>query len=43
MTEAWTPGVGISSMWERAAEVGGTLQITRDEAGSQIRALLPLR
>jgi signal transduction histidine kinase len=29
-------------MRERAAEVGGTLQITGDETGSQVRALLPL-
>jgi signal transduction histidine kinase len=36
---AWTPGVGISSMRERAAEVGGTLTIT----GSRVEALLPLR
>jgi signal transduction histidine kinase len=28
-------------MRERAAEVGGTLQITRDKTGSQVRALLP--
>jgi two-component system, NarL family, sensor kinase len=42
MTEAWTPGVGISSMRERAAEVGGTLQITGDKTGSQIHAILPL-
>jgi signal transduction histidine kinase len=41
MAGAWTPGVGISSMRERAAEVGGTLQITRDKTGSQVRALLP--
>ena len=27
---------------ERAAEVGGTVQITGDKTGSQIRALLPL-
>ena len=41
-TGPWTPGVGISSMRERAAEVGGTVQITGDKTGSQIRALLPL-
>jgi two-component system, NarL family, sensor kinase len=42
MTGTWTSGVGISSMRERAAEVGGSLQITGDETGSQVRALLPL-
>jgi two-component system NarL family sensor kinase len=39
---AWVSGVGISSMRERAAEVGGTLHITTDEEGSMVRALLPL-
>ena len=29
-------------MRERAAEVGGTLQITGDKTGSLVRALLPL-
>jgi signal transduction histidine kinase len=42
MAAAWTSGVGISSMRERAAEVGGTLQISGDQTGSQVRAVLPL-
>ncbi|MCB0963826.1 MAG: hypothetical protein KDA98_11085 [Acidimicrobiales bacterium] len=38
----WVPGVGLASMRERAAEVGGTLQVTREADGSTVRALLPL-
>lgn len=37
----WVPGVGLASMRERAAEVGGTLQVTTSPAGSVVRALLP--
>jgi signal transduction histidine kinase len=37
----WTPGVGLSSMKERAAEVGGTLTVTGDD-GFTIEARLPL-
>ncbi len=39
---AWVPGVGMSSMRERAAEVGGTLFISGDEQGSLVRAHLPI-
>ncbi len=38
----WVPGVGLSSMRERAAEVGGELQVTTDDEGSFVRAQLPL-
>lgn len=38
----WTPGVGLSSMKERAAEVGGTLRVDGDDRGFAIRALLPI-
>jgi two-component system NarL family sensor kinase len=37
----WVPGVGLSSMRERAAEVGGTLQVTTSPQGALVRALLP--
>ncbi|MEZ5180021.1 MAG: sensor histidine kinase [Acidimicrobiales bacterium] len=39
---AWVPGVGLSSMRERASEVAGTIDIAADGHGSQVRALLPL-
>ena len=39
----WVPGVGLSSMRERAAEVGGTFQVATDGDGSLVKALLPLR
>jgi signal transduction histidine kinase len=38
----WTPGVGLSSMRERAAELGGTLHIDNTRHGSTVRAVLPL-
>ena len=39
---AWRPGVGISSMRERAAELGGTLEAGPGPAGGRVAALLPL-
>lgn len=39
----WVPGVGLSSIRERAAEVGGTLQVSTGSGGSTVRAVLPLR
>ena len=38
----WHPGVGLASMRERAAEVGGSLSTDRSAAGSLVRAVLPL-
>ena len=38
----WTPGVGIASMRERAAEVGGTLTAGPTPAGGIVRARLPI-
>ena len=38
----WVPGVGLSSIRERASEVGGTVDITANGHGSEVRALLPL-
>ena len=39
---AWKPGVGLASMRERAAELGGTLATDHSAEGSTIRAVLPL-
>jgi signal transduction histidine kinase len=39
---AWLPGVGIASIRERAAELGGSIDIASNRDGSQVRALLPL-
>ncbi len=39
---AWRPGVGISSMRERASELGGTLEAGPGPAGGRVAALLPL-
>ncbi len=39
---AWRPGVGLSSMRERAAELGGTLEAGPGPGGGRVAALLPL-
>ncbi|HEY1485607.1 MAG TPA: histidine kinase, partial [Micromonosporaceae bacterium] len=39
---AWTPGVGMLSMRERAAELGGDLDAGPTPAGGRVRARLPL-
>jgi len=41
-TDPWTPGVGIASMRERAAELGGALTIEHSDGGTAVRAALPL-
>jgi signal transduction histidine kinase len=38
---AWAPGVGIASMRERAAELGGTLSAGPTSRGGAVHALLP--
>lgn len=38
----WQPGVGIASMRERAAELGGTLECGATSSGGRVRAVLPL-
>jgi signal transduction histidine kinase len=40
--DGWPPGMGLRSMAERAAEVGGTLQAGPTPAGGRVRASLPL-
>ena len=39
---AWTPGVGMSSMRERAHQVGGTLRASATGSGGLVEASLPL-
>ncbi len=39
---AWTPGVGITSMRERTAALGGTLTAAQTPSGGTVRAVLPL-
>lgn len=38
----WRPGVGLSSMRERAEELGGTLEAGSGPSGGRVRAELPL-
>lgn len=40
--DAWTPGIGIASMRERALQVGGTLTAYATDAGGVVEAALPL-
>ena len=39
---AWRPGVGLSSMRERATELGGTLAAGPGPTGGKVEALLPI-
>ena len=41
-TGAWRPGVGMSSMRERATELGGALEAGPGPTGGRVSALLPL-
>jgi signal transduction histidine kinase len=38
----WQPGVGLSSMRERAEELGGWLEVSSGSRGGRVRAVLPL-
>ena len=40
--DSWPPGVGLLSMAERVAEVGGTLQAGPTPTGGRVQASLPL-
>ncbi|QJY48859.1 sensor histidine kinase [Pseudonocardia broussonetiae] len=39
---AWTPGTGMTSMTERAAELGGTVVVGPSDGGGRVAARLPL-
>ena len=39
--QGWRPGIGLGSMAERAAEVGGTLQAGPIPTGGRVQARLP--
>jgi signal transduction histidine kinase len=41
-SHGWQPGVGLQSMAERVAEVGGTLQAGPTPTGGRVQASLPL-
>ncbi|MGK5682257.1 sensor histidine kinase [Actinoplanes sp. URMC 104] len=42
-TRSWTPGVGMTAMWERAAELGGTLRAGPEATGgATVVATFPL-
>jgi len=40
--DTWRRGVGLSSMRERAHELGGSLEAGPGDTGGQVRAVLPL-
>jgi two-component system, NarL family, sensor kinase len=41
--DGWRPGVGLMSMAERVAEVGGTLKVGPTSTGGRVQASLPLK
>lgn len=40
--QAWTPGVGLSSMQERAEQVGGSVVASARHDGGRVEAVIPL-
>jgi signal transduction histidine kinase len=40
--QPWRHGVGLRSMYERAAELGGTLTAGPTDTGCRVHAMLPL-
>jgi PAS domain S-box-containing protein len=41
-SEPFRPGIGITGMRERAKDLSGTLEISSDQSGTRVRAVLPL-
>lgn len=41
-TDAWRPGIGLTSMNERAAEIGGTIDAGPSASGGRVLAVLPV-
>jgi two-component system NarL family sensor kinase len=39
--DVWSPGVGLTSMRERAELLGGTFSAAADATGGRVRARLP--
>jgi two-component system, NarL family, sensor kinase len=39
---AWTPGVGLASIRERATELGGACRIEHDDSGARVLVDLPI-
>jgi len=39
---SFRPGMGITGMRERVSDIGGTLEIASDSAGTRVRAIIPL-
>jgi signal transduction histidine kinase len=42
MSVGATPGVGIASMRERAQQLGGWLEISSQNGGTRLKAVIPL-
>ena len=40
--EPWSPGVGLASMHDRAAEIGGSVSAGPTPAGGRVYAVLPI-
>jgi len=39
---SWKPGVGLASIRERAAELGGSCRIENDETGARVLVDIPI-
>lgn len=41
-TSVWAPGVGLSSIRERTAELGGVCELRHDRSGGRVSVTLPV-